>query len=351
MSNIYARVTALKSSSGGVKGRLEYISDPERQEQIYDFHSTVSMEIWQQLSAERKQDNKSSGQFENCIEAKEITLALPHEYFEKNRENMAEKLAGDFEETYHVPCAVAIHVKKQGKNIHAHIVFSESELLPDPEIKIASRNMFYDENGKHCRTKKDILGDDGKVREGCKIVKKGEVYKTKYFKGKRDDLKANNNAHTFKEHYSKLLDLDIYSKDQGKLKQFKVGKGNPNAEAIKSYNAEVQKFNKDVEVVVNSGAAEKKQLQMLSDGVRTYMSTLPIERLAESLNSMRKKFRKQFEGEIPFDTESALKSKNMPSEGVLQPKFNVNLSRERQTANTQPVQPKFNKGKGFDREL
>lgn len=350
MSNIYARVTALKTSSGGVKGRIEYISDPERQEEIYDYYSTVPMSTWQQLAEERKQDNKSSGQFESCIEAKEITLALPHEFFLKNQNELAKELALDFEKTYKVPCAVAVHRKGKGKNIHAHIVFSESELLSDPEIKIASRNMFYDENGKHCRTKKDVLGDDGEVREGCKIVKKGEVYKTKYFKGKRDDLKANNNAHTFKEHYAKLLDLDIYSKDQGRLKQFKVGKGNPKAEAIKSYNAEVQKFNKDIEVVVNSGVAEKKQLQTLSDGVKTYMSTLPIERLADSLNSMRKKFRKQFEGEIPFDTESALQSKNMPSEEGLQPKFNVNLSRERQKANTQPVQPKF-KGKGFDREL
>ena len=61
MSNIYARITPLKSSSGGVKGRIEYISDPARQEDIVSFHSTIDQKMWEQLSAERKADNKSSG--------------------------------------------------------------------------------------------------------------------------------------------------------------------------------------------------------------------------------------------------------------------------------------------------
>jgi hypothetical protein len=38
------------------------------------------------------------------------------------------------------------------------------------------RNMFYDENGRHVRTKKEILDENGNVRKGCKIVKKGEVF-------------------------------------------------------------------------------------------------------------------------------------------------------------------------------
>ena len=48
--------------------------------------------------------------------------------------------------------------------------------MDEPIIKIASRNMFYDEHGKHIRTKREILGEDGEIREGCSIVKKGEVY-------------------------------------------------------------------------------------------------------------------------------------------------------------------------------
>ena len=112
MSNIYARITPLKSSSGGVKGRIEYISDPARQEDIVSFHSTIDQKMWEQLSAERKADNKSSGQYESCIEAKELTIALPHSYFAAaSKEQLADQLAADFEKTYKVPCAVAVHRK------------------------------------------------------------------------------------------------------------------------------------------------------------------------------------------------------------------------------------------------
>ena len=57
-------------------------------------------------------------------------------------------------------------------NYHIHLIFAERKLLDEPIIKTASRNMFYDENGKHVRTKKEILGEDGEIREGCHIVKK-----------------------------------------------------------------------------------------------------------------------------------------------------------------------------------
>lgn len=45
----------------------------------------------------------------------------------------------------------------------------ETELLPEPIEKIATRNMFYNEHGKHVRTKKEILDDSGNIRKGCKI--------------------------------------------------------------------------------------------------------------------------------------------------------------------------------------
>lgn len=153
---------------------------------------------------------------------------------------------------------MAVHRKGSGKNVHAHIVFSESELLPEPEIKIASRNMFYDENGKHCRTKKEIFGEDGHIRPGCRIIKKGEVYKIKYFKGKREDLKSNQNAYFFKQHYAKLLDLKVFDRDSYQLAQIKYGKGNPKEDEIKEYNAEVQEYNRVLKEGIEKGVISKE---------------------------------------------------------------------------------------------
>lgn len=45
-------------------------------------------------------------------------------------------------------------------NYHIHLVFSERKMLEQPEVKVATRNMFYDEQGKHRRTKKEVLDEN-----------------------------------------------------------------------------------------------------------------------------------------------------------------------------------------------
>ena len=51
--------------------------------------------------------------------------------------------------------------------------------------------MFYNEKGKHVRTKKEILDEGGNLRPGCKIIKKGEVYETNFFHPKKEEFKSN----------------------------------------------------------------------------------------------------------------------------------------------------------------
>jgi hypothetical protein len=75
-----------------------------------------------------------------------------------------------------VECISALHHNKSKTNYHIHLIFSERERLPQPIEKTATRNMVYDEYGNHVCTKKEILDENGAVRNGCKIVKKGEVY-------------------------------------------------------------------------------------------------------------------------------------------------------------------------------
>lgn len=45
-------------------------------------------------------------------------------------------------------------------NYHIHLVLSERKMLEQPEVKVATRNMFYDEQGKHRRTKKEVLDEN-----------------------------------------------------------------------------------------------------------------------------------------------------------------------------------------------
>ena len=58
-------------------------------------------------------------------------------------------------------------------------------MLEHPEVKTATRNMFYDEQGKYRHTKKEILDEQGNLRAGCSIIPKGEVYESHIFTTQR----------------------------------------------------------------------------------------------------------------------------------------------------------------------
>ena len=120
---------------------------------------------------------------------------------------------------------------------------SERELLPEPIEKIATRNMFYNEQKKQVRTKKEILDDSGNVRKGCKIIKKGEVYERTLFTAKNKLFKQEHYLDEAKRFYTNLINL-LIEDDKDKLHVFdknglylatkKIGKNNPIAEQIKN---------------------------------------------------------------------------------------------------------------------
>ena len=53
--------------------------------------------------------------------------------------------------------------------------------MEQPGVKSSTRNMFYDEQGKHRRTKKEILDEQGNIRAGCSTIPKGEIYESHIF--------------------------------------------------------------------------------------------------------------------------------------------------------------------------
>ena len=118
-----------------------------------------------------------------------MIIALPESFTEYQPDRLLQLFTNHFKQNYGTECIAALHHNKRKTNYHIHLIFAERKLLDEPIIKIASRNMFYDENGKHVRTKKEILGEDGEIREGCSIVKKGEVYEKKLFTAKDERFK------------------------------------------------------------------------------------------------------------------------------------------------------------------
>lgn len=63
--------------------------------------------------------------------------------------------------------------------------------------------MFYDEKGKHVRTKKEILDEKGELRSGCSIIRKGEIYEEHLFDKKISKFKEKNFNNEAKHLYAK----------------------------------------------------------------------------------------------------------------------------------------------------
>ena len=194
---------------------------------------------------------KKSGSSGKCIEGRELIIALPEAYCELNKQWVLKNFTDFFQREYGVNCIAALHHNKTKTNLHIHLIFSEREELKDGIEKIATRNMFYDETGKHVRTKKEILDADGNIRKGCSIIKKGEVYDYSRFSKKKPEFKSRSFLSEVKEKYTEKMNLLL--SDDEKLKVFnneglylptkKIGKNNPKADEIAEANEARKEWN------------------------------------------------------------------------------------------------------------
>lgn len=305
MPNLYARQTALTN----VGGRIDYISNPDRQEHLLAVHDgaadLAAGAYWRQLAQECKAASKHAAAGRKSVQGRELTIQLSNALLRRmTPEQIAEKLARSFEEKYHRPCMVAVHFNKTKTNLHAHLIYSERELLKEPEEKIAPRALFFDEEGKRHYKKAEILDDAGELRPGCRIVKKGEVYDRRCFSSVDQTFSSKGWLRLAKKEWLLPLrngelrgDVEIteYSKASGKLAQQHVGKvkdtdsqtAKEKAARIQAYNKSVREYNRlvDADLIPASVAdliqekvmatpaqpARNSLLQQLMDWIQTFL--------------------------------------------------------------------------------
>ncbi len=274
------------SKLSDVRGRITYISSHARQENLYAVYETTDRHYWTELAKCSQQEFQKSGTEGKCIEAREFIIALPESFPNLYEPNKLLQLCTDrFKEKYGVECVSALHHNKRKTNYHIHLIFSERERLPEPIEKTATRNMFYDEQGKHVRTKKEILDENGDIRKGCKIVKKGEVYERNLFTAKNKLFKQDKFVDEVKHFYTDLINT-LVKDDKEKLHVFdenglylatkKIGKNNPKAEQIQTDNEFRMRWNREVDRAIVSGVAETEIQQIKKE----YIS----DRIKESID-------------------------------------------------------------------
>lgn len=166
-----------------------------------------------------------------------------------------------FKQTYGVECSAALHHNKRRTNFHIHLIYSERQLLEEPIVKTASRNRYYDESGNHVRTKKEITDESGNLREGCKVIPKGEIYEQRLFDKKITRFKNKNFLDEVKHDYAELINsmvsdrekMKVFDKDSPFIATSKVGQNNPHAKEIRENNKAKDVWNTEVNKALNNG--------------------------------------------------------------------------------------------------
>ena len=259
-----------------VKGRITYISSRAKQENLYAVYETTERQFWRELAKYNQEEFRKSGTEGKCIEARELIIALPESFVEYAPYHLLKLFTEHFKKNYEVECVSALHHNKRKTNYHIHLIFSERQLLKKPIIKIASRNMFYDEQGKHRRTKKEILDEQGNIRAGCSIIPKGEAYESHIFTKKEEWFKSKAFTREVKEMFTEIINcrvkeesekLSVFQQGGVYLATKKIGKNNPKEAEIRADNATRQEWNRTVDVALVEGVPEADILKVKQEEI------------------------------------------------------------------------------------
>ena len=253
MKNIcYVRQSSLKN----LAGRIDYISSEERQEHLYATYDTAPEGFWADLAEENQRDFVKHGTTGECIEAREFIIALPAEMYRYDHQDLLRHFVDSYKEKYGVECTAALHHNKAMTNFHIHMIYAERRELAEPEIKIATRNRYYDPQGRHVRTKKEATDEKGELLPGYTMIPKGEVYEKHRFEKKDPIFKDKAFLEEAKEFFTSLMNpylsektqMFVFPKNSAYLPTKKIGKNNPRAAEIREDNRLRDEWNKKVDL-------------------------------------------------------------------------------------------------------
>lgn len=129
----------------------------------------------------------------------------------------------------------------------------------------------YDETGKRVRTKKEITDENGQIRKGCTVIKKGDVYESHLFTTKDERFKSEAFIAEAKEVYTDLINshisdpeqrLKVFDKNSVYLPTKKIGKNNPKTAEIEADNTARQEWNRTADLALVSGIEKAKILEI-----------------------------------------------------------------------------------------
>lgn len=210
------------------------------------------------------------------MEARELIIALSESLMEYAPSDLLKRFVDVFHDRYDVECIAELHHNKAKTNYHIHLIYSERKVLEERIVKTATRNMFYDETGRHVRTKKEILDENKQIRPDCVVIPKGEVYEMKMLGPKDSRFKSKKFLSEIKNVYTDLINslvkeererLEVFNSNGLYLPTKKIGKNNPRTNEIKADNELRREWNLAVDDAVVAGVEEEDIIKLKDDKI------------------------------------------------------------------------------------
>ena len=273
--HIYAKI----SRQHDVVDRINYITQRQGEKFICSA-GNQNMNYWKRLALECNRATKNS-KSNKATQAREVIVYIPNEFLELTKEEQKDilnELAELVRKWTGTDCIIAAHNSHPNDdldgNAHLHILMSERPLLHKDEIKVAERNLFFDENNRRQRTKSAITDELGQIREGCYIIPKGEMLNI--FDSKYDDMSSKRWIQNMKQHLSDWINETfepdkervVYTNDSPFIPQQHVGKefSKEIKERIREDNKRIKLWNRYIKegIISIDEAILYKELIMLS---------------------------------------------------------------------------------------
>lgn len=253
------------------RGSIKYITRDSKGE-ILASYSTQSMNEWeilfdfnqQKFNEEKEKGNwttvqkNKAGKDAQAVEAQMFVVALPNEMAKQNPNELVKELADDWVSVHQTDCYVSLHWNEAHTDLHAHILSSERKKKESKEVRRAKRNRYYNAAGKEC-----------KKSEAVRIVHKGDIIsgQNELYESGKIDLKSKASLERIKEHYSKLLDTEMFRDDGLHLAQTHLPRVDENStvehlarvEELKQHNANIKEYNDLVDKLIESGHMQEAE--------------------------------------------------------------------------------------------
>lgn len=193
-----------------VKSNIQYLQNKTEHPEICYICSTCNEKLWEEYAEFNQEAFKKSGQKGKCIEAHEFILVLPNEFYKLiPKEKLLNDIVNGLKESLEVEIYAAMHGSdKDSNNLHIHVMYMERKLEQEQD-KIAKRNMYFNQDGKQVRAKKDAVDQEGNLLPGYSMVPKGECYGKKTWSAKKKNMRSRKFTKNIKEFWTDNINLNL----------------------------------------------------------------------------------------------------------------------------------------------